>query len=165
MGSFKWCMSCAGRQRRNKHSHPPAVPPPSPQRQTDSSDSLERVLACEASYWRNRGADVDTPPTRRRVLSPDYSQSSSGSSFHCQCPRNSQSIDDSFNELLCHSARPRGEQQRAGRVRHRRGEAGEGAARATLRPQEDQASRHDETFTTGILILFSFLFSDIGRIN
>ena len=42
-----------------------------------------------------------------------------------------------------------GEQQRAGRLRDRRGAAGQGAAGEALRPQEDQTRGHDSPVPAG----------------
>lgn len=100
MSSFKWCLSCAGRKARRRGAEQapdaPAVPPPSPEASRcasggGSDDSLERVLehvaGCEPTYWRNRDADVDTPPTRRRLLSPDYSFAALDSDASASCKR------------------------------------------------------------------------------
>ena len=47
------------------------------------------------------------------------------------------------------SRRVGGEQQRPGRLRDRRGAAGQGAAGEALRPEEDQAGGHDGPLTAG----------------
>ena len=59
-----------------------------------------------------------------------------------------------------------GEQPRAGRVRDRRGAAGQGAARATLRTQENQTRGHDEIVAAGKktdgLKFYDYIFHNNG---
>ena len=54
-----------------------------------------------------------------------------------------------FCKRYFHSGRVGREQQRPGRLRDRRGAAGQGATGEVVRPEEDQAGRHDGPLTAG----------------
>ena len=54
-----------------------------------------------------------------------------------------------FCKKYFHSGRVGREQQRPGRLRDRRGAAGQGATGEALRPEEDQAGGHDGPLTAG----------------